>query len=194
MSPVEETSDRDPYRRRLAAAPRESPRLRKIRARHGSEFLVQGPPLLVVHRNQVAGDPLEIAVDLFFPDNAFDAVDCGPVAIRRQPRAGGAEQLFELAEAVVKHRRQMCRRAPGLAGGKPIRVKHNDRLSLLLQQVGGRQPGDAGADDANIGLGVLPQRSGRRARRALLRSRPGLFRRDCASSVHSPWQPRDRAA
>src|SRR5947207_202464 len=79
------------------------------------------------------------------------------MAIGGKPRSVGAEQSFEMTEAIIEHRRQMRRRAPGLAGREPPGVKHDDRLPLLLQQIRGRQSGNAGADNTDIGLRILQQ-------------------------------------
>ena len=52
-------------------------------------------------------------------------------------------------------------------------VQHDHRLALLRQQIRGHQPGDARADDADVGVGLL--RRGRelwRWRRVASRSEP----------------------
>jgi hypothetical protein len=95
---------------------------------------------------------LEVAGDGFLVRELFDAVDGGQVAGHGELRALAAEQLLEMREAVVEHRGQMGRGAPRLAGADAVRVDDLHLAAIALQQVGGGQAGDAGADHADVGV------------------------------------------
>jgi hypothetical protein len=143
-------------------------------ALRGVEFALQ---LLAVAGgialHQVAVEAAEVAVDLLGRDDGGDLLDRAGVALCRHSRAVGAMPVLELVVAVVERIGQVRRGAQrGAAADRPV-VQHHHRAALPRQQVGGRQPGDAGADDADVAARVLGQRLRRGQRRVGVPERSG---------------------
>src|SRR6185369_14882433 len=66
-------------------------------------------------REEVSGEPLEVAVDLVPPHDRFDLVDRRRMALPRQAGVLRAVQLLDPEEPVVDRAREMGRRPAGLA-------------------------------------------------------------------------------
>ena len=82
------------------------------------------------------------------------------MALRGEPRAALAVQLLELVVAVVERVREMRRGAARLAAADRTVVDDHDAPAALREAVGGGEPGDPGADDADVGLEIALERRG----------------------------------
>src|SRR2546421_12281584 len=93
---------------------------------------------------------LKLAIDFFFLNNCFNAIDRRFVALSSQPRSFFTKETFQFIESVVERvgqvRGRSCRHA---TANWPI-IQNNDRLTLARQQVGGSQSGDSCTDDAHV--------------------------------------------
>ena len=77
------------------------------------------------------------------------------MALGGEPRAVRAEETFQLVVAFVERVDEVRGRPAGLAAGDRPVVEHDDALAVLREQVGRRQPGDAGADDDHVRVHIL---------------------------------------
>jgi hypothetical protein len=83
------------------------------------------------------------------------------VALGGEACAALAVQLLQVVVAVVERVDEVGGGAARLAAGDGAVVKDDHLLPLAREQVGGRHPRDAGADDTHVGRGVLGQRLAR---------------------------------
>ncbi len=94
----------------------------------------------------------EPAIEAFLLHDRFDAVDRGGVAGRRQPRPSHAMHSFELDVAIVQRIAEVSGRATRFAAADGVSLEHYHAQTRSDQVVRGREPGDAGANDAHIRL------------------------------------------
>src|SRR6185295_14593795 len=103
-------------------------------------------------REEVSGEPLEVAVDLVPPHDRFDLVDRRRMALPRQAGVLRAVQLLDPEEPVVDRAREMGRRPAGLAAPDDAVLEDRDALAFLRQEVRRAEPEDAAADDRDVDL------------------------------------------
>ena len=68
-----------------------------------------------------------------------------------------AVKPLEVEEPIVERIDEVRGRRAGLPAADAAVVEHDHGLPNLGKQIGSREPGDAGADDADIGGGVARQ-------------------------------------
>src|SRR5439155_24183826 len=95
-------------------------------------------------------DALEPAVDLFFGGDDFDSIDRGGVRLVREAGALAVMNALDLEVIIVERAGEVRRGLSGLAGADRLRVEDDDALAFLGEEVRAREPGDAGADDADV--------------------------------------------
>src|SRR5205823_7408164 len=95
-------------------------------------------------------DAPEVAVDSLEPNDLLDAIDGGHVAVDDEPSVGFAVDRLEVVDAVVHRPGEVGGGAPGLAAADRSVVDDDDLLARLGEVVGGGEPRDAGADDADV--------------------------------------------
>jgi hypothetical protein len=123
----------------------------------GVELFVEIALVFVGREKQVAAHAAEPGVDPFLFADAFDLVDRRAMALGGEARALVAVQPDHLGVAVVDHRREVGGRHAGLAVPGRAVVDQGDRSPFSAEEVGGRDAGDAGADDADVHIEVVVQ-------------------------------------
>ena len=107
----------------------------------------------------VAGHPRPLAVDLFVADDAIDLLDGGEAGVPHRLGVIAAEVLHQLGQIRVGHAGDVRRRQARVDAAAAPRDRSPRRAAGALQQVGGGQPGDAGADDDDVDGEVAVERA-----------------------------------
>ncbi|OWW20664.1 hypothetical protein AYR66_15410 [Noviherbaspirillum denitrificans] len=108
-------------------------------------------------RVEVAADAFESAIDLLVPDDGFDLRDRLRIGVRDELRSLFAEAGLDVCIPFIR-RKKMRGGAPGLPGAHTEGIDDHDAATLPAKKIGSRQPGNAGADHADIGLDITRQR------------------------------------
>jgi hypothetical protein len=132
----------------------------------GGQLAVEQVSLFIFTRRleQVAVDAVKKTVDLLPGNGLFDKIDGRGVAGGSEAGAVLTVDAFHLDEAVIDGAGEVGGGASGLAASDGTIIHHQHALAGLAQGVGRRQSGNAGADDADVGVRVgtqaLPERRG----------------------------------
>ena len=94
-------------------------------AMRGLELAIQIRFIVLGGAEQVAVEPHEIAGDPLARDDAFDAIDGGRVAFRREPRAALAVEALQIHEAIVERIDEVRGGGAGLAATDAAIVEHD---------------------------------------------------------------------
>jgi len=131
---------------------------------------------------QVAGHPGEITRDVFVAHDGVDLRNRREPRIPRGLRVIAAESVDELAEPRVGDHRQMRAGMRGVVLDGFVAFEDRHRPSRPRQQVRSGQPGNAGADDDDVGLSsTFQSRQARQGGRVHpMRLRPGLMLHPCS--------------
>src|SRR5947209_566860 len=124
----------------------------------GLQLSLQNLLRLVGRREEITVEPLEVAINLLFLDDCFDAINRGGVALGGEPRAALTVQAFEFKVAVVERVDEVRRGSAGHAAAHGPVIQKDDRFTLTREQVSGRHPRDPGPDDANICAHIFRER------------------------------------
>ena len=119
---------------------------------------------LPVRRVEVAVHPLERAVDFVLAGNLVNLGNRGTPGVPRRLRVRPAEALHELLQPRVRDHRQMRARVSGIDLRAAAALEQHDRAPRRGEQIGGREPSDAAADDDDVGVGLVFERRERRNR------------------------------
>jgi hypothetical protein len=101
-------------------------------------------------RDQIAVQPPEIGLDPFVAADRLDAIDRGDLALIVKPRFLLAAHLDQLGIEVVELGREVGGRPGGHAAADAAAVDDHHRSAGAAQLVGGRQAGNARADDHDV--------------------------------------------
>src|SRR5688572_10059784 len=123
-------------------------------------------------REQVAVQPLEIALDVLVANDRLDSVGGSSKALRDPTRHIDTVRFFDCPIAIVGDS-DVRSRATRFARTDAESLDHRDADALPGEQVGGREPANTGSDDAHVYrdhasqrriatclLGSLPKRPG----------------------------------
>src|SRR5688572_8513796 len=106
-------------------------------------------------RQQVAVQPLEVAVDTLERDDLLDAIDRGAVTLDGEAGALRSVHLLEPVDAVIHRVGEVRGRARGLAVANGSVIQNHHALALAREMVRDGQAGDSSSYDADVNLGVL---------------------------------------
>src|SRR5919109_674507 len=99
---------------------------------------------------EVARHALEVAGNLLFVDDSFNAIDCGQVTRRRLAYTLLSVYALKPLKSIVEHRRQVRGGARGLTAADWPVIEHHHVAACTGKMIRGRQPHDACADDAYV--------------------------------------------
>ena len=170
---------REPERRTVLEVAQRGPgdpdHTRDSGPQHRVELLVERVAGCTRRGKEVTIHPLEVAVDVLQPNDPADPVHRLDVTPGRGLHSFGPVEPLQLVVAGIQDRGQVGGRAAGIATADGTVVQHCHRFAVAREEIGGGQPRNAGADDADVHLEVLGQRSrvGDRAGGRPERSPPG---------------------
>src|SRR5918996_235698 len=94
---------------------------------------------------QIAWHPLELTFDLLAPHDAINRVDGGQLGVPDRLGVIAAKGVVQLAQHRIGYGCQMCGGEGGLAAETPLPIDERNVEPCALQEVRGRNSGDAGA-------------------------------------------------
>ena len=133
-------------------------------------------------REQVAVQPLEIALDVLVANDRLDGVGGSGKTLCDAARDIDTVGFFDGPIAIVRNR-DVRSRATRFARTDAESLDDRDADALLGEQVRGREPGDTGSDDAHVYRDHASQRRIVRCLLGSLPKRPRNFRSWQCSSV-----------
>src|ERR687898_227709 len=113
--------------------------------------------LLLVARVDVVVLALEVAVDPVLLDETGDPLEAGLVRLGVHSRPVPAERLLDLRVAEAVPGRDLRGRVAGRAVHDPLRLEHGNGLAGALQEDGGGDARDTGANDGDVNLDRVGQ-------------------------------------
>src|SRR5690349_4257557 len=116
----------------------------------GDELLLELLLLLVRPEDEIAIESAEVAVDVLEPNDLLDPIDGSHVALDDEPSVDFAVDGLESVDAVVHRPGEVGSGASGLPAADRSVVDHHYLLARFEERVGGREAGNAGADDADV--------------------------------------------
>ena len=140
---------------RRQRCPGQDPEVVEARACRGLMLLLKDVDGFAGGHEEVPIHALEVAADVFVPNDGFDPVHRGPVAFSGQQSAFGAEELLQPEIAVVERPGEMGGRAPGFAAPDRPVLEDDDPSALEREQVRRSEAGNPAPDDAHVTAGIL---------------------------------------
>jgi len=113
--------------------------------------------VLVLRGEQVARHLAPGAVDSKLRRQVPDLLDGQPPRLPQRARRILADFRGEFAEARIGHMRQVRSGVRGFSSADALLVDHGDAAASLLEQIRGRNAGDARAHDKHVHVVISPQ-------------------------------------
>lgn len=119
------------------------------------QFAVKDFCALARRDEEVAVETFEVAIDLFFQSDLFNPIDRRGVTLRGELRPFFAVHALDFHVAIVDGGGQMGGGPLGHAAADPSVIQDRHRLAFPGKKIGGGHAGDAGADNAYLGMDVF---------------------------------------
>jgi hypothetical protein len=124
------------------------------RAVRGVELAIKELLILVRRKKEKAIHPLEVTPDLLVADNLLDALNSGRVTLGGETRALLTMQVLNPVVPVVDRIRQVrCRHGRHAVSERAV-IDDDYGFPLHRELVCSAEPGDSGADNADIGFPI----------------------------------------
>jgi hypothetical protein len=151
-----EAETRSRVERRIRGA-RQSRHVDEPRTVRGLELTVQDLRRVAGPEEEIAVHDGELARDRLLGDDRLHTIDRCGVALGGVPRTACTVDALDPEVPVVERVGDVRCRASGLPTTHMNVVQDDDALSRAAEQVGGGEPGDPGAHDADVDAQVLEQ-------------------------------------
>jgi len=122
------------------------------------EFTIEQGRFIMRSKKEVTVNPREVAFDLLALGDRFDCIDRGRVALVCQARHVFPMHFVKLTEAIIDGTGEMRAGPSGLSVADLSFVKQNYRFAAAEQFICNAEPGDSGADDADVDVLVSGKR------------------------------------